>query len=294
MPTHTIDQDLCTACGLCAEVCGAAIYAKTPDGVVVKEEQRALCMACGHCMAICPVNAVSVAALDASGFGDLPPDPAGIEPLEALMVRRRSARGFTDQPVPRDTLGRIISAATTAPMGFPPSEVEVTVLSARAQVAKIVPVAIQSCRQLAQAMHKPVVRPLMLGTMPRKLRILMENHLVPLLAPILEAYDERGIDAITWNAPAMLIWHTAPDAAAGETDCVIASTYAMLAAEALGLGTIMLGLAHHAIQRDKALRAELGIPADHDTHNCLALGFAGRKFLRSIPRQFRAVHWTGE
>lgn len=294
MLTHTINRELCTSCGLCVEICASDVYERTADGVQINDEQRSLCMVCGHCMAICPVGAVSVAALDAAGFVELAGEPASPEALDALMLRRRSVRRFTDEAVPREVLERVVQMATTAPMGFPPSEVEVTVLPGRAEVGKIVEPAVKAVRQLAGAMEKPVLRSIMLGMMPRKVRILMEKHLLPVVKPLLRAYDEDGTDCITWNAPAMLIWHTGPDAAAGETDCVIASTYAMLAAEALGLGTIMLGLAHHAVQRDKALRAELGIPADHEIHSCLALGYPRHRFSRSIPRQFRTVKWSEE
>lgn len=91
----------------------------------------------------------------------------------------------------------------------------------------------------------------------------------------------------------MLIFHSARSAAAGETDCVLAAAHAMLVAEALGLGTIMLGTVQFSIQRDKALRASYGIPEANDVFNVLALGYQSRRFRRTIPRAFRSVNWVG-
>lgn len=53
-----LDQERCTGCGMCVEVC--------PHAVLVKENGRARidsrdsCMECGACARNCPVDAISV------------------------------------------------------------------------------------------------------------------------------------------------------------------------------------------------------------------------------------------
>jgi nitroreductase len=47
--------------------------------------------------------------------------------LTNLLVHRRSVRNFQDTPVPRETIQQILDAVATAPMGIPPSDVEVLV-----------------------------------------------------------------------------------------------------------------------------------------------------------------------
>ena len=57
--TMKINPDLCTACGVCTEVCPRLIPQITEDGVTRLLPERAdLCMECGHCSAVCPVGAI--------------------------------------------------------------------------------------------------------------------------------------------------------------------------------------------------------------------------------------------
>ncbi len=58
--TAVVDEDLCTACGLCAKVCpyhaiDVDVKAKTPAHVI-----EAACAGCGTCAAECPFDAISL------------------------------------------------------------------------------------------------------------------------------------------------------------------------------------------------------------------------------------------
>ncbi|NSW55498.1 MAG: nitroreductase family protein [Armatimonadetes bacterium] len=293
-PGQTISNELCTRCGLCVTVCPAWVYRRTDGLVEVDRQMSGRCVQCGHCMAICPTGAVTVSGLDPAQFGELGGKPAEVEALETLFRGRRSVRKYRNQPVPRELLQRIIDAAAMAPMGFPPSEVEITVLPTRDVVEKLVAPTISQCEQLRKMLSNPVGRFIFHRMASTKAAVVVEQKLAPLLEPWLKLYHEQGIDFVTWGAPAMLLFHVAKSAAAGETDCVIASTYAMLEAEAMGLGSIMLGLANSTLARDAALRTELSIPADNQVLSVLALGYPTHSFRRSIPRRFRSVHWADQ
>jgi len=292
MPTHAIDATLCTDCGLCAAVCGCLIYEQTDDGVRVNEGMARLCFHCGHCMAMCPTQAVTVEGFDYADFRE-PGEATTAEGLLGLMLQRRSIRAFTDQPVPREVLQQIVDAAATAPMGIPPSGVEVTGLTMREQVAQIVPVSVKQIEQLAKMTGSRIGRFMLRRMMGSRGYREVVDCLLPLVGPGLRMYHEQGTDLITYDAPAMLLFHVGPDAVAGETDVVIAATHAMLMAEALGVGSIMLGFAQAAVAYSKELKARFGIPVDHEIKNALALGYARHSFKRSIPRQLRRVAWQG-
>jgi nitroreductase len=81
-----------------------------------------------------------------------------------------------------------------------------------------------------------------------------------------------------------LIFHNSPYADAAEA--FIACTYAMLAAESLGLGSTMIGAAAPILQRNPALCRRLGIPAHHTPAIALILGHPGAHFRRTLRRHF--------
>lgn len=56
IPVSYIDQELCTVCGRCSEVCAFNALAVLKDRVIVLEE---LCHGCGNCAYFCPENAIS-------------------------------------------------------------------------------------------------------------------------------------------------------------------------------------------------------------------------------------------
>lgn len=58
--TIRLDRELCTGCGLCAEVCPHAVFA--PEGGKMSVVRRDACIECGACALNCPVKAIAVDA----------------------------------------------------------------------------------------------------------------------------------------------------------------------------------------------------------------------------------------
>jgi nitroreductase/NAD-dependent dihydropyrimidine dehydrogenase PreA subunit len=293
MALQTIDAALCTRCGLCTHICANRTFVAGEGAIHVDGAAAALCIRCGQCMAACPKQALRVEGLDPLEFLPLPREVASASALQALMTRRRSIRAYTDQPVPRGLLQRLVDAAALAPMGFPPSEVGVTVLSTRAQVADVVAPCARQMQQLLKASRSAVGRIVMRRVVGAKTWRMLERFLIPMIPTALEAYGADGFDFVAYGAPALLVFHVSPEASAGETDVTLAATYAMLMAEALGLGSIMLGLGAAAFM-DKGLKARYGIPAENQVLNTLAVGYAKYHYVRSIPRKLGSVSWPGQ
>lgn len=58
--TLKLDENKCTGCGICLEVCPHAVFKMNSSHVVIRS--RDACMECGACSRNCPVGAVSVQA----------------------------------------------------------------------------------------------------------------------------------------------------------------------------------------------------------------------------------------
>jgi nitroreductase/NAD-dependent dihydropyrimidine dehydrogenase PreA subunit len=282
-----VNEATCTGCGQCVAIC--------PDEVLAMDDGKPRpgngiflgCFACGHCMAVCPTRSISVTGRDLKPDDriELPPPAARAtaDQLEALLVARRSVRRFTAEEVPRALLERIVRAVETAPMGIPPSDVGVVVFAGRRQVQAFAEEACASFARMARFLS-----PLMMAVMRPFVGKVQYEVFRDFIRPLLRMLPEmrsRGRDLFTYDAPAAMLFHGDPG------DSMIAATYAMLAAEALGLGSCMLGTTV-ALARDQRLRAKYGIPAESKVGVGLVLGYPAVEFRRGIRRRLAAAKWV--
>ncbi|NLE01848.1 MAG: 4Fe-4S binding protein, partial [Fibrobacter sp.] len=131
----TIDKNLCIGCGECVEVC-KDFSLEIRDGNAGLSNNPAFgCIGCGHCMAICPTGAIQITGrtISPDDLFELPAasDAADYGQMMGLLKRRRSIREFADRAVEPELIQKILDAAVTSPMGFPPSDVNVLVLDSK-------------------------------------------------------------------------------------------------------------------------------------------------------------------
>ncbi len=127
MTAIIVDEDLCTGCGICSEVCPLrVIVIKEENGPEVVAEREPYCIECGHCEACCPESAL---VLDIEGR-EAPAHAAGgsvtLSPEEIgyYMKNRRSVRHYKSEQVPRETIGAMLDIARYAPSGSNSQPVE--------------------------------------------------------------------------------------------------------------------------------------------------------------------------
>jgi ferredoxin len=290
----TIDLEKCNGCGKCVSVCKDFEF-KIVDGKAVLTRQPLFgCIACGHCMAICPEGAIRV-----SGRTLLPEDifPLGestskpdYQSLMQLFQGRRSIREFKDKPVPRETIDLIIEAAKTAPMGLPPSDVNLLVLHGKEKVRQF---SSDFCMLLSK--NRWLVSGWFIGLMPlfydKKEADLFRKFMRPLFDIYISSMN-KGIDMVTYDAPVAIYFYGTPYC--DPADPIIAATYAMAAAESLGLGSCMLGAIHPFLQ------SGFGVKAFKDKYNIryksreglvLIIGYPRVKYSQGIRRSFANVDY---
>ena len=290
--TISIDRDRCNGCGLCVEVCSDEELKIENEKVVLTGTGPFGCIACGHCMMICPNDAIAISGRFMSP-GDVIPLPdkenmTGYKSLMALLQRRRSIRKYKDKPVPKEVLDQVIEAARTAPMGIPPSDVNLLVFDSKEKSHNL---AKDFCDYLGTMKWMTTSIGLFL------VRMLWgkEQHEMfrDFIKPLLEKYTgsmKQGKNIVTYDAPAALYFYGSPYA--DPADPVIAATYAMLAAESLGLGTCFIGGLPPFIQSGKPakkFRKKHGIRYKSKTGLIVLLGYPTVKYRASINRSFANV-----
>jgi len=287
----TIDYERCIECGLCVAVCkGAPLFLDDTGKVGIDQSLLFGCVGCGQCVAVCPEDCIAVEGRDLfpSDIIEMPPraSRAAYDELKALMIGRRSVRNFKDKEVEDTVIQRIIDAASTAPMGLPPSDVEVLVLQGREKVSQFA----QDMVDLMQSQRwifSPVMRFLMRPFIGKEACESFENFIVPAIDAFVRKRNE-GEDWLLYNAPVALYFHTSPYA--DPFDPVIGATYAMLAAEALGLGACMIGTPAQFMKYSKKLKRKYGIPLKNQQGITVILGYPAVQYRRAIQRRFADIH----
>lgn len=288
----SIDIEKCTACGLCVSVCKDFSIVMAENSVIVSDNPLFGCVGCGHCMAICPTGAIEIHGriLSPDQLFDLPEKEkaANYEQLTALLERRRSIREFKDKEVEEELVEKILSAARTAPMGLPPSDVNVLVLRGKDKNRAF---ASDFCTYLSGM--KWFVSDWFLTIMRPFWGKANDEMFRGFVKPVFKAYTEnmeQGINLVTYDAPLALYFYGSPYT--DPADPIVAATYAMIAAESMGLGTCMLGAIHPLLQNGKKaqqFREKYGIRFKSREGLFVVVGYPAVQYKKGIRRSFASV-----
>jgi len=285
----TIEEEKCSLCGLCVTVCrGAPLYIEDKK---VKVDQTRLfgCIACGQCVVVCPTGAIHVQGRDllAEDVYDLAPvsERASFTQFNNLLQARRSVRDFQDREVEPAVIEAILQAASTAPMGVPPSEVGVVVLLGREKVAEYKDSLLGFLKKI-----RPFVTPFSLALMRPFMSKEDYAGMQAFVGPALNFYLEdvkTGRDWFLYDAPLAMCFYAS--AFADSADVYVAATTAMLAGHALGLGTCMLGFPMMITQYDGSISQKFHMPKKIRGGLAVIFGYPAVKYHRGITRRFANV-----
>lgn len=287
-----IDSEKCNGCGLCVTVCKDFSLEIENKKVQLSNTSVFGCIACGHCMAICPTGAIKIEGrtLSPNQLFDLPPkeSAATYEQQLSLLQRRRSVREFQDRNVEPEVIEKILAAARTAPMGLPPSDVNVLILDSKEKSLAFVKDFcdyMKGMRWLVSGWFLALMRPFW-----GKANDEMFRGFVRPVFDIFPGYMNKGINVVTYDAPLTMYFYGSPFT--DPADPIVAATYAMIAGESLGLGTCMLGAMHPLIQnggKAKKFREAHGIKYASREGLFVIFGYPAVKYKKGIERTFASV-----
>ena len=287
----TIDHGRCTVCGLCVEVCKGAPLYLAGDKVQVDQGRLYGCVGCGHCATVCPQGCITVSGRDLypDDVVDLPPPEllASYDCLRALMATRRSVRDYCARDVEPELVKKIIDAASSAPMGIPPSEVGVLVLARREKVSEFKN-DLLSVMRASRWLFSPLVLALLRPFMPRDSHAALKSFVTPAIDAYLEK-DAEGVDWFFYDAPLALYFHASP--VADPADPFIVATYAVLAAQSLGLASCMLGFPGQLLKYSSKVKAKYHLPRRIQPGLAVVFGYPRFAHRRALVRRFAEVRY---
>jgi len=243
-------------------------------------------------MAICPANAIEIHGRELSpgDLFDLPDreKAATYDQLLSLLQCRRSIREFKDVPVENDFITKILDAARTAPMGLPPTDVNVLVLDSQAKVRAFASdfcAFLEGMKWFVSDWFITLMRPFWGKE--------NDEMFKGFIKPTINFYTgtmRKGINMVNYDAPLAIYFYGSPYS--DPADPIIAATYAMIAAESLGLGTCMLGAIHPFLQsgdQARKFRESHGIKYKSREGLFVIFGHPKFKYHKGIRRTFASV-----
>lgn len=288
--TVNVNKEKCTKCGICFTSCDNYLEKDEQGYPKAKNLEDSLlgCIQCGECMMRCPSQAIEIVGedIDNSHLVDYPHNIADFNQLNSLFLKRRSCREYEKQEVSNEDIEKILSAASTAAVGLPPSEVKVTVIKGYQQVNVFRELILDELRHMQKIMT-PFALSLMKNFMSANKYKELKDFVVPLVAATLDK-DKEGIDLLLYDAPAVVIFNGIKDF--GDENSIIASTHATIAAEALGLGTCFIGSIPYIINNSDKLRRKYGVEKGEKASIAFILGVPKAvKRYKTFKRNFREI-----
>lgn len=281
--------DRCNSCGICVEVCKDFSLIMVDGKLAVSDHPLFGCTACGHCMAVCPQKAIEISGRemtveDRIDLSEMK-DKASYEQLKNLMIGRRSIREFKDEEPGEELIQKIIDAAVSAPMGLPPSDVHLLVIKGKDKVREFSFDVIDYFRNISWVFSPKFIW--MWRLFGKEAYLMMKSFGNPLVSFMTET-QEKNENYLLYDAPLALYFSGSPYA--DPADAYIAATYAMLAAESLGLGSCMIGSIQPIIQYGaKKLKQKWQLPPKAPSGIVVIFGFPKYKYKSGIRRSFAEV-----
>ena len=271
----TVNEKTCNRDGICAAVCPLGII-EFKKGQLPKASGDAaeLCIACGHCVAVCPTASISHVKMAAQ---ECPPVQKGFQlsaqQCEHFLRGRRSIRTYTDRPVPREEIARLITVASHSPSGHNAQSPRWLVIDSAGQIKK------------------------MAGTVIDWMRWMVENQ--PEIAADLHMARaihrwEAGTDVILRGAPAVVVAHAGKTDRTAPAACTIALAYMELAAMSMGLGTCWAGYFWAASLSFPPMVQALALPEGHQPFGALMVGYPRFAYQRLPLRNPPVISWWDE
>jgi nitroreductase/NAD-dependent dihydropyrimidine dehydrogenase PreA subunit len=284
MPIIEFDSNKCTKCGQCVNICPQDVLEQPEKTSVPKVIAPSECISCGHCIAICPADANRHAHLKDSQFQPITEIPFDGKNFQQFLASKRSIRHFKDKPLEKEIIQQLLKATSMAPSDNNYQDLQHFVITNKDLISKLeIEVA---------TYYKKLMR--FLNPMVRKFLALfvkdMMNHLEQLVTDLESLYPKaiNGKNPIFRGAPCVIVTSGPTYNTLSRDNCLAAQHYLMLQAQAMGLGSCIIGYASSA---PSALKKQMKIPKGHQVYAVTIVGYPSTTFKKGIIREASPAEW---
>jgi NAD-dependent dihydropyrimidine dehydrogenase PreA subunit/nitroreductase len=271
-----VAEERCTGCGVCAGICHQHCMAVEQGTVRI---DAAVCSTCTQCIAACPERALSW-----DGVEPVPFRPAllpSVEQLEELFHERRSVRDFEPRPVPRDVLARIVTAGSFAPTNN--YGLRAVATDDPAVIREMDAAVLRFTRAVYGLLFRPrpvfgLLRALTSGVTATD-RVKMRSVLA------------RGRNFRTFPA-AMVFLAGDPRTALSRESAQCALVNMFYCAQATGVAGCLFGPGRIVLDRDRRVRARLGLGPREHVLGTLLLGWPAVRFNNAVAGKTLPLRWV--
>ena len=288
---HVVDTETCLGDGICAEICPEDILEMVDEKAATVETRADASILCGQCVAVCPTESLEMPKLRMEDFLRLDKMPFGYEEFFDFLRLRRSVRTFKDKPVERGVIEKVLDAAATAPMGFPPHSTEVIVIDDREELDFLLERLVEDYTKTLKAFSNPIGRAIVRLAAGAKDYHSLKHYILDVARHANEIYHDHGGDNYMRGAPVLMLFHGNRWTMSYEQNAHLVCHHSMLAALSLGLGSTIIGLIPPVVDRSKVLRKRYGIPKDNKVCTSLVLGYPKYKYRQGIRRDLAGVRY---
>jgi NAD-dependent dihydropyrimidine dehydrogenase PreA subunit len=283
-----IDHEHCSLCGLCVEVCKGKPLFIQGDRVCVDQSILFGCIGCGQCAAVCPQRCIIIEGRDLSAEDllEMPPREqwADYTQFHALLQSRRSTKIFSAGKWKERSLKRFLIPWLLLRWDFRLRKWKSWFCMGL--------IGSGSSPEILWVFSKPKSGCFPAGLSADATFIGKDVYglMKTFVAPLPKFFSEkmaRGEDWLLYDAPLAMYFHASPTA--DPMDYAIAATYAMLAAQSLGLGTCMIGSVAPFLKYKNKINNKYGIPKDNQQGLMVIFGYPQYKYTRSIKRSLGNV-----
>jgi len=268
-----IDGERCKRDGICVAECPMKIILMKDEESLpeIPPEREERCINCGHCLAVCPHGALTLKGTSPDDCTPVSRDELpGAEEMEHLIKSRRSIRVFREDPVPRETIEKLIDIARYAPSGHNTEPVHWRVIHDTGEVQRLAGIIADWMRMLVEGGAD----------------IAKHFH----FDVVVKDWD-RGVDKIVRGARHIVFAHAPREEQTAQAACTIALAELELAAYSMGVGATWGGFVHGATATFPPMMQAVGLPEGHQCFGAMLLGYPKYKYYRIPPRVEARITW---
>ena len=268
-----INYEVCTRCGLCSRVCGSRRIIPDTDNRPVKLIEAG-CNDCGHCVAVCPVNAIINTRVGKSEFTDMVDPAITYQQFKHLVRNRRSIRNFRKDPLSGEHMDKLMHVVKYIPTGSNKQGLKYKFINDREVLDRIKNSMAAKMRILIKISE----------SFP--LRLFMKKKQKSSASRLVDLFYNEGNDSFLRGAPCLLIIYTEEKYfRIPQWDAGIASNTIDLAAQTLGIATLMNGYFVELANRFRSIKKLVQLNSKDSVLTAICLGYPAVKYRKTVYRK---------